>query len=230
MSAKGSYWKDASKAWLKKICGHAPQRGEVTPEAMMAILRNRNIPLSLVTLLGLCWCTTGRPTNWHWVKKEQLLITKETFEEKQKEAQQGAPVTHQELGYKVRITWIDHKTQGKRDPFTTHSWLPTEVGVKVLDWVNQVRGEWVFPKALWKELDDGTARVLKEHNAEWDLKSLRRGSLSTMARNGTPLEDLLLFSGHTSKATLLRYLGWGVHAKEHAVRGEAAAKGLLPWR
>jgi hypothetical protein len=42
------------------------------------------------------------------------------------------------------------------------------------------------------------------------------------------LRDLKFFSGHKSDATLLRYLGWGVNAKDHQLRGEAAAKALLP--
>ena len=228
----GSFWKDASKVWLKKVCGHTPTRLEVSPTGMMAILRRVKTRLPVTALTALCWCTTGRPYNWLYVKKVDVKIEKETEQKKREDAVMKKstwdPKTDP-LGYSVYVIWRDHKTVGSRQAFTTHSWLKTEIGEKVKKWYDAVQGDWLFPKSMWTDLKAGLAAALKEENADWDLKALRRGSLSTMARAAVPMPDLKLFSGHKSDATLLRYLGWGVNAKEHQLRGEAAAKALLPF-
>jgi hypothetical protein len=212
----GSQWKDASKTWLKEVCGHSPRLGEVTAEGMMEILKPGRTSLPVAVLFILCWSSTGRPFNWLYVKKPDLLI--------------GDLDEQNDPGHNLMITWRDHKTLGKRGAFTVPSWLPKEWGTKVKKWLLDVRGEWVFPKAMWQGLKDGLRAALKEaaqthgKGEPWDLKALRRGSLSTMARKGVSLTDLRLFSGHKSDAMLLRYLGYGVHAAEQAARGEAAAR------
>ena len=123
----------------------------------------------------------------------------------------------------LQITWRDHKTVGKRGAFTTSSWMPKEWGEKVERWLSSVRGEYVFPKSKWKILKEETKKAIKSQNPDWDLKALRRGSLSTMARAEVPLSTLRQFSGHKSDAMLLRYLGWGIHAGEQRRLGEEAA-------
>ena len=45
-----------------------------------------------------------------------------------------------------------------------------------------------------------------------EARSVRRGSLQTLAEQGVPLDLLLRFSGHTNEKTLMRYLGWGTSA------------------
>ena len=227
LSQVGSFWKDASKGWLRKVCGHAPTREEVTPEAMTRILKRTDIPLSVSALMTLCWCTTGRPYNWLYVKKNDVVLTRETPEMMEEQAKKrGAEV--KAPGFKVKVTWRDHKTLGTRQAFTTHSWVPMAAGEKVRKWYDAVKGEWLFPKSQWTKIKEGVAAALKSENLDWDLKALRRGSLSTMARNDTPLDDLRLFSGHKSEATLLRYLSYGLHAQANATKGEAAARALLP--
>ena len=51
--------------------------------------------------------------------------------------------------------------------------------------------------------------ALKAHNKTFDLRSLRRGALQSLAASGCHSDTLLIFSGHTTKKSLLRYLGWG---------------------
>jgi hypothetical protein len=214
----GSQWKDASKKWMKEVCGHSPQLGEVTAAGMMEILKPGRTSLPVAVLFILCWSSTGRPFNWLYVKKQDLII--EDLDKSD------------DPGHNLKITWRDHKTVDKRGAFTVPSWLPKEWGTKVKKWLQETRGEWVFPKSLWESLKLGLRSALKEASSlhgrgeTWDLKALRRGSLSTMARNGVSLTDLRLFSGHKSDAMLLRYLGWGVHAAEQAARGHAAARQL----
>ena len=59
-----------------------------------------------------------------------------------------------------------------------------------------------------------------------EARSVRRGSLQTMALAGVPLETLILYSGHTNEKTLLRYLGWG-HAAGARQRQMADAGAVL---
>jgi hypothetical protein len=224
---EGSFWKDASKEWLKKICGHTPSVGEVTPEAVATLLRDRKWTHPTRALLALCWCTTGRPYNWLYVKKTDVKIVKET-EQMMKEDAERRGTAVKEPGYKIMVTWRDHKTLGTRQCFTTPSWINATDGQMVKDHFDQIRGEWLFPKSMWTTLKQNLGDALRGHDRDWDLKALRRGSLSTMARNEVPLDDLRLFSGHKSEGTLLRYLGFGIHARINAVKGEAAARGLLP--
>ena len=42
-----------------------------------------------------------------------------------------------------------------------------------------------------------------------EARSLRRGSLQTLATKGATHEQLMHFSGHKTLASLLRYLNWG---------------------
>ncbi|PCI95561.1 MAG: hypothetical protein COB15_12095 [Flavobacteriales bacterium] len=221
----GSFWKDASKHWLKMICGHTPTIGEVTPEAVAKILMEEKLSLPTAVLLTLCWCTTGRPFNWLYVKRKELTIVEETEEMMKADAERRGTALL-EPGYKITVTWTDHKTLGTRQAFTTHSWVNKVNGEKIVRWKKNLKSDWMFPKVMWDDLKAQLAKALREHDAEWGMKALRRGSLSTMARNETPLDDLRLFSGHPNEGTLLRYLGWGVHAKANAVKGEAAARGL----
>lgn len=96
----------------------------------------------------------------------------------------------------------------------------------ILRWMSKTPGEYIFPLAQWEAYKKDLAKQLKITNPEWGLKALRRGSLSTMARNGVPLSTLRLFSGHTSEAALLRYLRYGLHAEHQNRLGEEAAHHL----
>jgi integrase len=57
-----------------------------------------------------------------------------------------------------------------------------------------------------------------------EARSIRRGSLQTMATAGVPTADLMRYSGHTSERTLLRYLNWGAKASE--MQGRMANAGV----
>ena len=56
-----------------------------------------------------------------------------------------------------------------------------------------------------------------------ELRSFRRGALQQMAKAGTSMDTLRLFSRHRDERTLLRYLNWGQYAMEkHVVTTRAA--------
>jgi hypothetical protein len=60
-----------------------------------------------------------------------------------------------------------------------------------------------------------------------NMRSVRRGSLQTLALAGHSIETLLQFSGHTKDRTLKRYLDWGRLFGDEATRGQAAAQALF---
>jgi hypothetical protein len=230
LSTTGSFWKDATKGWLRRTVGHTPTRAEVSPAAMKALLENKEISLQTRALLTACWHTTGRPYNWLYVEKSDVKLKLEDRAEKEEEAKRkGVPM--KPLGYSLQVLWKQHKTLGMTcQAHTTHSWISPQVGAEFKRWYDAVQGQWLFPKGDWANVKLRLAAALKTQDPSWDLKALRRGSLSTMARAGVPLQDLMLLSFHKSTATALRYLGWGAAARDLAVRGEDATRHLLPYQ
>ena len=72
-------------------------------------------------------------------------------------------------------------------------------------------------------------RQLMQNNKTYhflELRSLRRGALQLLSTMGTPEEILMIFSGHSSIATLRRYLGYQP-AAEVAERCILASVGML---
>ena len=63
--------------------------------------------------------------------------------------------------------------------------------------------------------------ILREMVDKFDVRMVRRGSARTMAQAGATLEQIRVYTGHTTNEQLLRYLAWGRFLK---VRHKAAAK------
>ena len=109
-----------------------------------------------------------------------------------------------------------------------------ETGDKVARWMDDRHNpsEWMFPKKFWADIKKEVAELLKwvtpEGQETYGMKAMRRGVLSSMARAGVPLQDLMLFSLHVHQNSLIRYLSVGLHARELAERGEKAAHHILP--
>ena len=78
-----------------------------------------------------------------------------------------------------------------------------------------------------RELLKEMVRALKVENPDLESKSIRRGSLQHMAKNGVPANVLMTFSGHGSVDMLKVYLGFGVLLEDEAKRQRAAAQHLL---
>lgn len=60
-------------------------------------------------------------------------------------------------------------------------------------------------------------------NDKYNTRSIRRGALQTMARNNVPHDTLMVYSGHKSVDTLLRYLDWGRQSGENQEKGTTVA-------
>ena len=77
-------------------------------------------------------------------------------------------------------------------------------------------------------IDTDMLSALRAQDPTWELRCLRRGSLSTMARAGVPYETLKLFSLHANDTMVTRYLRGGLHAGERNQKAFEAAKHLHP--
>ena len=199
-------WKDAMTTWTKKALCHVPKWTEVPIEAVHRMIAKASSVVKVWIMLS--WASTGRPGNLYSLQWTDLVFSPATKE-----------------GYKVAIQWRrHHKTMEKVGAYTNHSWIPNEWYKAVMLLKSTATSEWLLPlkqqRTHWAEL----TRLVKEECPDWDLRSFRRGALSTMARNGVPLEVLLQFSGHKNIPMLLRYLQFGLHAGDRAEKAAVAAQ------
>jgi hypothetical protein len=212
-----SIWADASKKWVLDVCGYEPMVDEVTVEGMTEILKPNRSSLSSAALLILSWCTTGRPETWAKVLKKDLDW----------KFVKGGP--GEADGYQLKVRFRYHKMAAKLGPLAVPTTLPVEWAEKVFAWMDKTESsKYIFPITEWKRTKDDLLEGLRGYNPKWELRSLRRGSLSTMARAGVPYDTLKLFSLHTNDPMMTRYLKGGLHAGERNQKAFAAAKHLHP--
>ena len=213
----GSIWDDVSKHWVLGVCGYEPSVDEVTVEGMTAILKPENTTLSTAALLILSWCTTGRPETWAKVLKDDLAMT----------FAKGGP--GEADGYRVQVKFRHHKMAAKLGALVVPTLLPVEWAQKVFAWKEQTKEcKYLFPITEWRRIKENLLLALRTQDPKWELRSLRRGSLSTMARAGVPYDTLKLFSLHTNDTMVTRYLRGGLHAGERNQKAFEAAKHLHP--
>ena len=96
-------------------------------------------------------------------------------------------------------------------------------------WLSKApRADMLLPQTCKAKVFTEIIRALRRFHTSHQLRSLRKGALCTMARNGTPTDTLLVFSGHASTITLLKYLNRGQALEDRAVKGALAAQALHP--
>ena len=128
-------------------------------------------------------------------------------------------------GERLTITWRRGKVVASRGPYSTFAAMGEFAGL-LSTFLNS------FPPSATMFLTAGpwkSASLLKElraTNRQLELRSLRRGALQLLSTMGTPEEILMIFSGHSSIATLRRYLGYQP-AAEVAERCILASVGML---
>jgi hypothetical protein len=71
------------------------------------------------------------------------------------------------------------------------------------------------------------SRALKAEDPQLSLHTMRRGALGAMAKAGTELETLLVFSGHSGVPSLLKYIQRGSYFNQRVEKGAAAARSAL---
>ena len=114
----------------------------------------------------------------------------------------------------VMVTFCRGKTVAKRGAYTVSSVIPATTDANpVKHYLNTRQGTSLSP--LFPSI---TGRAIKQAlrsstgDQHLEQRSLRRGALQELAAQGMALTTLLLFSGHTTTAMLLRYLGHGTKA------------------
>jgi hypothetical protein len=129
----------------------------------------------------------------------------------------------------MTVIFQDGKGFHFRGIYTVHTHLPAKWKQEVTEYLRRFTGpaELLFPAEedlpLAKRMS-AMCRAIRVANPKLSLKSLRRGSLQTMAQNGTPIDTLMTFSGHKEVETLKRYLDWG------RLLGTATTQGVLAAR
>lgn len=126
----------------------------------------------------------------------------------------------------VRIRFVEGKgVFARRQPYTVHTILG-KWHENVRRWIAHCTGEFLFPQDQVAKISNALRVALRAEDPDLELRSVRRGALTTMAERGTPLEVLRHFSGHTNDEMLLRYLGWGWSHGNMMKRGRKAAHPL----
>ena len=113
------------------------------------------------------------------------------------------------IGGNVAVFFVDGKVIPMTQPYWLHIPLSLPLSDLLLSWVSSSTHELLFPTG--PTLLDLISATLKSVHPELQLRSLRRGALSTMALNGATAEELLHYSRHRNVQTLQRYLGWDLY-------------------
>lgn len=160
--------------------------------------------IEVAVLLLLVWSTAARVACALKLRKENIEIS----------------------GQEIKIRFVEGKgVFARKQPYTVHTHLG-QWTQKVQSFLNRTKTSELFPVSQWNRLRKGVSEALKGVDRAYELRSLRRGSLVTMAQRGVPLEVVRHFSGHTNDNQCLRYLEWGWHHGNMHQRGVRAAQYL----
>jgi Phage integrase family len=204
-----SEWRDAMGTWTRLAFQYQPQVTEVTKEQVHQIIPDCTTPSKV--LLIISWLHAARVGNVFKLRKENFHF----------EPQSSGLVAW-------AITWNAAKTTKKVGPYTTHSSIPKEWYELLQRWlVRRQNHDLLFKPDQEKSLTQELRLQLRLRNPKHDLRSLRRGSLCAMAKEGTPIETLLVFSGHRTVDMLLRYIQRGKMSGDRMEKGARAAKSAL---
>lgn len=204
-----SEWRDAMSTWTRQAFQYQPQVTEVTKQQIQEILPNCTTASKV--LLITSWLHAARVGNVFGLRKDNLHFT---------------PQASGLVDW--AITWNSAKTTKKVGPYTTHSCIPNDWYELVQRWLSRNKGtQPLFPMDRQKQMLGEIRTQLRQHNRKHDLRSIRRGALCAMAKEGTPIETLLVFSGHRSVDMLLRYIQRGRMSGDRTEKGARAARSAL---
>jgi hypothetical protein len=163
-------------------------------------------------LLAFMWATTCRPNCGALLETANVQIRPD-------KKRQGAALS---------ALFVKGKgVLARRTPYVVHTRLEGEafrLAETRLDKARKANRKALFTPTEQQKAKRSLAKALKENGKE--LRSVRRGSLETMAKAGASLETLMTFSGHKRVETLLRYLRWGLVAETTAIPARRAARAL----
>lgn len=118
----------------------------------------------------------------------------------------------------VSYKFLQGKGVTLRGPYTVHTAAPKR-------WEHHLAftGELVPPHKR-DFIHKVTMDALHTVNRSIEARSIRRGSLQTLAKTGATDDTLMMFSGHTNVQMLHRYLDWGMQAHSRRNLGTQCAK------
>lgn len=184
-------WRMAMKAMARLTAGETPYQARPMTEASIQTVLQHETTVSpqeaihLRALIVVAWLTAQRPL---------CLMRANT-----RDVMWDAPT--RQLGVTVRRG----KTAASRGPYTVWTTVPAPMTAAFQLWWDVAPEE----GPAWKTSGKAVKDQLRTAGEDFEQRSLRRGALQCMARNGVSPSDLLLFSGHATQKTLLRYLGYG---------------------
>lgn len=203
-----SIWREAMRHWKHQtnIRSGSLNLPVLSPEmSQMTYTRLLRTSKIAAVVFALTWAHAARPTNTAKVLKKEIK-----FE-----------------GTRCKVVWVRAKTAATKGPYTTISQLYRDREDLVKRFLSTLHDD--EPLVQDQQIPSVMAiirKAMREGDPKYDLKAMRRGALTTLAKTGLPVDDLMRFSGHKDKQTLFRYLGWGEHLEEHAAKAEEAAKAL----
>ena len=208
----GSMWEDAMKSFTARALTYNPKVFATHPDIAHRLLST--LQGETLILCAIDWLHAARNKN-----ASELLVDNITF-----------------LGENQwKIEWSHAKTSARIGTYYTFSAIGQDLQVKMEEFMEQRKkddpGDHVplIPMHKRAAATANLSRALKAQDPKLTLHTLRRGALSAMAKDGTDLETLMVFSGHSSVPTLLRYIQRGAHFTSRREKGAAAAiSALLP--
>lgn len=156
------------------------------PEHISHVLGNATIPSSTRCAVLIAWLSAARVGDTLQLRKHDVTLT----------------------GNQMHITWMKGKTIARRGPYSITTIVPDNHRDLLMQQFNSTTSN-LFPHTTGRQIK----LALRTADPQLEQRSIRRGSLQALAQAGMSEEKLLLFSGHGSVKMLLRYLGYGRHAK-----------------
>tara|TARA_B110000093_G_C12951833_1_gene402991 strand:- start:1230 stop:2339 length:1110 start_codon:yes stop_codon:yes gene_type:complete len=206
----GSMWKDAMTAYSKKAIAYTPKVFEAHPEIVKQV--QQELAGAPLMVLMIDWLHAARHKN-----ALELDVQDITFLD----------------NGEWKIQWSHAKTSHRVGTYYTFSAISPEQQRMMQAYIQQRLAEDpgestpLVPATKRSSATSQVIKALKSHDPKLSLHTLRRGSLSAMAKNGTDMETLMVFSGHSNVATLLKYIQRGSYCKDRRVKGAAAARSAL---
>lgn len=148
-------------------------------------------------VLALMWSTAARVGDILALKAEDLLLSPDS----------------------LAVCIRRGKTTKRRGPYTVHTTYAGDLP-ELQAWMA------AHPQRLFSVTPAEMLLTFRLVDRRLEARSIRRGSLQSMAAAGVPIDTLLEFSGHTNAKSLLRYLLWGVVGEERRARMLRAAGAL----
>ena len=199
-------WRLAIRAATRKAREQIGVQPKAATAAHVRTIMKSSLPTQIKACIILTWITASRVGDILKLRVTDLNIGRDRA---------------------VSITFMKGKTVAKRGAFTVSSHIPNlpneaKEAVEYLMTAHATRSDSpLFPNIKGADIKNALRTTTGDKLLE--QRSLRRGSLQELAAQGMPLATLILFSGHTSTAMLLRYLGHGRKAQaQNASMVEAA--------